>query len=115
MAKAGIVLQRPVGSNGPFKEHSDLPSAKSLDTPPRKDRAPAKKSKTVSSKAPRLSEKAERKAAIAFERERKRQQAPREKEEAEAARVCARREAAILQAEAAFARQGGTRGHCFGD
>jgi len=103
MAKPGMVLQRPVGSNGPFKEHSELPSAKSLDAPPRKDRAPAKKSKKVSSKAPRLSEKEERKAAIAFEREQKRQQAQREKEEAEAARVRARREAAISKAEAAFA------------
>jgi colicin import membrane protein len=103
MAKPGIVLQRPVGSNGPFKEHAELPSAKSLDAPPPKDRAPAKKSKKASSNAPRLSEKEERKAAIAFEREQKPQQARREKEEAEAARIRARREAAISKAEAAFA------------
>jgi type IV secretory pathway VirB10-like protein len=103
MAKPGIVLQRPVGSNGPFKEHSELPSAKSLDAPSQRGREPEKKSKPVSSKAPKLSQKAEREAALAFEREQKRQQAQREKEEAEAAKVRARREVAISKAEAALA------------
>jgi hypothetical protein len=27
MAKPGVVLKRPVGSNGPFGEHSDLPAS----------------------------------------------------------------------------------------
>src|SRR3984893_878948 len=26
MAKPGIMLKRPVGSNGPFKEHAELPT-----------------------------------------------------------------------------------------
>jgi hypothetical protein len=26
MAKPGVVLKRPVGSNGPFKEHAELPT-----------------------------------------------------------------------------------------
>ena len=25
MSKPGVILRRPVGSNGPFKEHADLP------------------------------------------------------------------------------------------
>ena len=66
MAKPGAVLQRPVGSNGPFKKHSDLPTAKSMDAPAQ-ERAPAKR-KARSSKAPKPSEKDTRKAALAFER-----------------------------------------------
>jgi hypothetical protein len=31
MEKPGVVLQRPVGSNKPFSEHSGLPAAESLD------------------------------------------------------------------------------------
>lgn len=102
MARPGVVLQRPVGSNGPFKEHSELPSAKSLDAGKRRDQEPAKKSKSVSPKAPKVSEKASRKAALAFERQQKRQQVKREKEEAEAAKARARRDAAIAEAEAAL-------------
>ena len=30
MKKPGVVLQRPVGSDKPFKEHSELPTAASL-------------------------------------------------------------------------------------
>ena len=26
MRKPGVILRRPVGSNGPFKEHADLPT-----------------------------------------------------------------------------------------
>ena len=26
MAKPGVMLKRPVGSNGPFKEHAELPT-----------------------------------------------------------------------------------------
>ena len=32
MAKPGVMLKRPVGSNGPFKEHAELPT--NLETPP---------------------------------------------------------------------------------
>jgi colicin import membrane protein len=36
MAKPGVVLRRPVGSDQPFREHADLPMVESLDTRPRK-------------------------------------------------------------------------------
>ena len=45
MDKPGVVLQRPVGSNKPFKEHAELPTAASLDLKPRKIEAPKKKEK----------------------------------------------------------------------
>src|SRR3954468_20305651 len=52
MAKPGVVLKRPVGSNGPFKEHAELPlnlagdgvAKKAARKPPsRKLQKPAKK------------------------------------------------------------------------
>ncbi len=39
MEKPGVVLQRPVGSDAPFREHADLPTAVSLDAHPRKAKA----------------------------------------------------------------------------
>ena len=45
MAKPGIVLQRPVGSDAAFREHADLPSAASLIAPQRSDKAKADKAK----------------------------------------------------------------------
>jgi hypothetical protein len=101
MAKPGIVLQRPVGSNKPFKEHSDLPTAASLDDAPRKPRAEPKKASRT--KAPKtLDKKASERAAAAYERERQRQEKQRQKEEAAAAKERERREAAVSKAEAAL-------------
>ena len=42
MAKPGIVLRRPVGSDVTFREHADLPTAASLDAPARREARPAK-------------------------------------------------------------------------
>ena len=39
MEKPGTILQRPVGSDGPFREHADLPTAASLDAPARESRS----------------------------------------------------------------------------
>src|SRR4029079_10341112 len=38
MAKPGVVLRRPVGSDQPFREHADLPTVESLDTRSRKSK-----------------------------------------------------------------------------
>lgn len=101
MAKPGIVLQRPVGSNKPFKEHSDLPTAASLDDAPRKSIAQPKKASRI--KAPKkLDKKASEKAAAAYEKERQRQEKQRQKEEAAAEKERERREAAVIKAEAAL-------------
>jgi len=77
MAKPGVVLRRPVGSNGPFTEHANLP--KDLLVDKLKER-PAKPHKEP---PPRKSDtKAARSAALAFEREQKRREMKRRKEEA---------------------------------
>jgi colicin import membrane protein len=102
MAKPGVILQRPVGTNGPFHEHAHLPTINSLLAPSAAGSAPRKKEKTP--KAHPISEKAARKAALAFERERQQRNVQRRKEEAAAAKVRARREAAMSKAEAALER-----------
>ena len=97
MKKPGVVLQRPVGSDKPFKEHSELPTAASLDAMARHTRAkPVKKSPT----GDKLDKKASDKAAAAYEKERKRQETQRLKEEAAEAKERGRREAAVSKAEA---------------
>jgi colicin import membrane protein len=100
MAKPGVILQRPVGTDGTFHEHAHLPSINSLLAPSAAGRAPRNKEKTL--KARPVSDKAARNAAFAFEREQKQRNVQRRKEEAAAAKVRARREAAMSKAEAAI-------------
>ena len=97
MKKPGVVLQRPVGSDKPFKEHSELPTAASLATTARHTKAkPVDKSPT----GQKLDKRASEKAAAAYEKERKRQEKQRLKEEAAEAKERERREAAVSKAEA---------------
>jgi colicin import membrane protein len=67
MTKPGVVLQRPVGSNQPFREHSELPTIESLDLSASKGKAPRKEKPR---KAAKGGEKDNSKATLAFERER---------------------------------------------
>lgn len=104
MAKPGIVLKRPVGSNGPFKESAELPTDIAEDDarPKRKSKKhPAKAAKKPSRK---LDAQAARKAAAAFEKEERRREAERRKEEAARAKARARRDKAVAAAEAALDR-----------
>ena len=100
MSKPGVILRRPVGSDGPFREHADLPTHLSGDEPndrPRKARAKPKK------QLPRATrDKATRKAALAFEREQRRRDSERRKEEAAREKERERRQQAIAKAQAAF-------------
>jgi colicin import membrane protein len=100
MEKPGIVLKRPVGSNKPFGEAPDLPTAASLDLPAIKKQVPTKNARTP--KPRRHDEKAERLTAAAFEKERSRREKQREKEEAAAAKAREKRIAAMKKAEAAL-------------
>lgn len=106
MAHPGVVLRRPVGSNGAFSEHAELPT-----------NLPASKAKQAPAKRPAkrpepptkaVDDKTAREAARAFEKEQKRRDSERRKEEAERAKERERRERAIAAAEAALeqARQG---------
>src|SRR3977135_3188679 len=68
MAKPGVVLRRPVGSNGPFTEHAalpknlgDKPSGRAQKPPPKpKKRPPSKTDDKAARKAAQEYEKAER-------------------------------------------------------
>ena len=78
MAKPALMLKRPVGSNGPFKEHAELPTNLG-DATARPSKAGRKPKKT----SPRPADKAaEQKAAVAYEREQKRRDRERAREEA---------------------------------
>ncbi|QIP10084.1 cell envelope biogenesis protein TolA [Bradyrhizobium symbiodeficiens] len=118
MAKPGVVLRRPVGSDGAFSESAELPTDLGDDDAepgskrkkhPRKQprrttrsaKRPAKAAKTSSGKS---DEQAVRKAAAAFEKEERRREAARAKEEAARARDRARRDKAVAAAEAALGK-----------
>jgi colicin import membrane protein len=100
MAKAGVVLQRPVGPNKPFREHAELPTASSLGPHSQRLKEPQKKAKAP--KAGKFDEKGERRAATTFEKEERRRELRRQKEEIAAAKVRARRKTAMGKAEAAL-------------
>jgi colicin import membrane protein len=100
MAKPGVVLKRPVGSNDPFTEHSELPKDLPVEKP--KERPAKARSKTKEPPARKFDDKAAREAALAFEREHKRRDIARRKEEAASEKRRKRREQAIAKAERAL-------------
>jgi hypothetical protein len=75
MAKPGVVLKRPVGSDGPFGEHAELPKNLGEDGRKKPAHKPSAKAKESSAHP---DEAVDRKTAQAYERERQR----REREEA---------------------------------
>src|SRR5215207_2156951 len=80
LAKPGVVLRRPVGTDRPFREHAELPT----DLGGGKPTKAAPKAKGLQAKKPssRLVDKAaERKAALAYEREQRHRELERAKEE----------------------------------
>lgn len=100
LARPGVVLKRPVGSDGPFKEDAELPSDLSREkvrSRPGKPRAkPGKRS------AGKTDDQAVRKAALAYEREQRQRESRRRKQEAAEAKDRERREQAVAKAEAAM-------------
>jgi colicin import membrane protein len=100
MAKPGVVLRRPVGSNGPFKEHAELPTDLAdgeAGAGRARRRAKPKKAAPV-----KISDKQARKATLEFEREQKRREAERRKEEAAREKERERREKMVAKAQAAL-------------
>lgn len=112
MAAPGVVLRRPVGSDGPFTEHAELPTdlADDEDKPRARSKAKSKgKSKPKSKPKKRLAKTATtsgiddqdaRRAAAAFAKEEQRRESARRKEEAARAKERARRKKAVAAAEA---------------
>ena len=102
MKKPGVVLRRPVGSDGSFSEHAELPAdLGDTDKPATtarksKGRKPKKASSRPADKA------AERKAAAAYEREQKHRELERAREAAARQKERERRQQAVDKAQAAF-------------
>jgi hypothetical protein len=102
MAKPGVVLKRPVGSSGPFKEHAELPrdiagdgGAKKTDRKVGSGRPQRHAKKTID-------DAADRRASLAFEKERERRERERAKEEAAQRKERERRQEAVDRAQAAL-------------
>lgn len=101
MAKPGVALRRPVGTDRPFSEHAELPTDLGRGGPTKA----ARKSKGPKTKKPSprpVDKAAERKAALAFEKEQKRRQLEQAKEETARQKDRERRQQAVDKAQAAL-------------
>ena len=102
MAKPGVVLKRPVGSSGRFEEHAELPSHLAGEDGQTK---PARKSKSRKpQKYPTRTEQTatDRKASLAFEKERKSREREHAREEAAQQKERERRQQAVDRAQNAL-------------
>ena len=104
-AKPGVVLKRPVGSNGPFKEHGELPRDLAVDGGAKKAarKAPSlKPQKNAKKNAKKIDEAEDRKAALAFEKEQARRERERLKEEEAQRKQRERRQKDVDKAQSAL-------------
>ena len=103
MAKPGVMLKRPVGSNGPFKEHAELPTILGDATaqPSKAACKPAGRKLKKTSSRP-ADKAAEQKAAVAYEREQKRRDRERAREEAARQKEREHRQQAVDKAQSAL-------------
>jgi hypothetical protein len=99
MAKPGVVLKRPVGSDGPFGEHAELPKNLGQDGRKKPAHKPSGKAKKSSAQPDKV---ADRKAAQAYERERQLREREEAKEEAARQKRREDRQEAIDKAQAAL-------------
>jgi colicin import membrane protein len=99
MLKPGVILRRPVGSNGRFKEHADLPTRLSEEVKNRPEKPRTKLKKQPSRK---MDDKAARAAALAFDREQRQRESECRKEEAARAKERERRQEAVAKVQAAI-------------
>lgn len=101
IAKPGVVLRRPVGTDRPFSEHAELPTDLGGGGPTKAARK-SKGPKAKKSASRPVDAAAERQAALAFEREQKRRERERASEEAARQKDRERRQLAIDKAQAAL-------------
>jgi hypothetical protein len=102
MAKPGVVLRRPVGSNGSFSEHAALPTALGAAGSPTKSARKPGDGQAKRSPARLVDKAAERKAAVAYEREHKHRDRQRAREEDTRKKERERRHRAVDKAQAAM-------------
>jgi colicin import membrane protein len=98
MSRPGVILRRPVGSDGLFGEHAELPQLTGDKL------AKLAKSRSKSKRQPprEINDKAARRAALEFEKSQRQRESERRNEEATKAKERERREKAIAQAQAEF-------------
>ena len=78
MSRPGVILRRPVGSDGPFGEHAELPQLTGD-----KLAKPAKSRSKSKRQPPReIDDKAARRAALEFEKTQRQRESERRKQEA---------------------------------
>ena len=100
MARPGVVLRRPVGTNGRFSEDAELPSNfLAGHARPKPEKAPTRRNRPASR---RIDEKRARQAAFEFEEEQRRRERQAKREEAEWKREQERRGRAVAAARAAL-------------
>lgn len=105
MAKPGVVLRRPVGTDRPFSEHAELPTDLGGGGP----KKAARKSKGPKAKQPPsrpVDKAAQRKPGFDYERERRSRELERAKEEAARQKERERRQQAVDKAQAALDKAG---------
>ena len=102
MAKPGVVLRRPVGSDGSFGEHAELPTDLGDGERPAKAVWKSKGHKAKKPSSRPVDKAAERKAALAFEKEQKRRERERASEEVARQKERERRQEAVDKAQAAL-------------
>ena len=108
MAKPGVVLKRPVGSKGAFKEHAELPTnlGDAIARPSKAARKPpGRKPKQTSSRP--ADKAAEQKAAVAYGREQKRRDRERQKEREHRQQAVDKAQSALDKAEREHAERAG--------
>ena len=99
MALPGVVLKRPVGSSGPFKEQAELPTNLAGDNITKKAGSSSVRRKPQKHPERATDRAAERKAALAFEKEQERREHERAKEEAAQSKERERRQKAVDTAQ----------------
>lgn len=102
MSAPGVVLKRPVGSSGPFKEHAELPTNLASDNVSKKVSGRSVRPKAQKHPKQANDHAADRKAALAFEEEQKRRERERAKEEAAQRKERERRQKAVDKAQGAL-------------
>jgi hypothetical protein len=102
MAAPGIVLKRPVGSSGPFREHAELPRDIGGGRRPSRTAAKGAKRRSPGTASGASDPAVEGKAALAFEKQEKRRERERAKEEAAHRKERERRQRKVEKAQTAL-------------
>jgi hypothetical protein len=103
MAKPGVVLRRPIGSDGSFTEHAELPTNLGGGRRTKTARKPGGRNAKRPPSRP-VDKAAERKAALANEREQRSRERERAKQEAAGRKKRERRRQAVDKAQDALNR-----------